>query len=219
MAHLTFPQIISLVKDIITGIAVPITVWIAYQGLSTWRKQLQGNADLELSRLVLRSVYKFREAIIQVRSPGMFQSEINEALEAAELELEESDRDYGWKSSLAVYHRRMNYILSAKTDLDTALLEAEAMWDKEIRLVIKPLYDHYIKLYVAIRRYHYDLQHSKRPNKTSSEEAYESMSKCETIMLDMGDEDNPDEYGMKLTKIIEEIEKYIRPKMKREHDK
>jgi hypothetical protein len=62
---------VTIAKDVMTGIATIAAAVVATMGLHTWKRQLFGNSNYELSRRLLRSAYRLREAIQFVRNPLM----------------------------------------------------------------------------------------------------------------------------------------------------
>src|SRR5258707_14189795 len=77
---MAFVECLSAMKDIVTIGATFFAGYIAWQGLSTWRRQLSGNARHELSRRLILSAYKLREEVENVRRAGWHGTEAEIAL-------------------------------------------------------------------------------------------------------------------------------------------
>ena len=77
---------VSLIKDIVTGLAAVVAAVIAIMGLRTWKKQLKGKTEYELSQRFLRATYKVRDAFSWVRNPIQSPSEISQAMIEANIE-------------------------------------------------------------------------------------------------------------------------------------
>src|SRR3954451_15902945 len=75
-------QYVSVIKDVITGIAALVAAVVAVRGLRAWKRQLAGNASYELAKRVLASALKVREEIRNVRNPIIFAGEMQRAKSA-----------------------------------------------------------------------------------------------------------------------------------------
>ena len=75
---MTFAQVISVSKDIVLAVAAITGSVVAVMGLDTWKRQLRGHSEYELSRRILVSLYKYRDAINGVRHPAMLSYEMPE---------------------------------------------------------------------------------------------------------------------------------------------
>ncbi len=56
-------EVISVVKDIVLSGAAITGAVVAVKGLGTWQRQLKGQSEYELSRRILVTVFKYRDAI------------------------------------------------------------------------------------------------------------------------------------------------------------
>lgn len=82
----------GVIKDTATVIGIGIASYVAWVGLSTWRKQLTGTSEYELAREVLKAVYLLRDKIDNLRNPAINPSEM------ATINLDElrKDETYDW---------------------------------------------------------------------------------------------------------------------------
>ena len=69
-------EIVTLLKDILLGGAAITGAFIANKGLTTWKRQHKGNSEYELSRRILVTLYKYRDAIDGVRHPAIWENEM-----------------------------------------------------------------------------------------------------------------------------------------------
>jgi type IV secretory pathway VirB2 component (pilin) len=60
---------VTLIKDIVTGLAAATAAVIGVLGLRTWKAQLKGKTEYETARSLLRCVYRVRDAMRVVRNP------------------------------------------------------------------------------------------------------------------------------------------------------
>ena len=70
----------TLIKDSCTIILTGVGVYVAFRGLSTWRRQLKGNYEYELTKKLLKSLYTARDVIKSIRSPMVFAGESVQAI-------------------------------------------------------------------------------------------------------------------------------------------
>jgi hypothetical protein len=61
-------EVVTIAKDTMLAGAGVATVTIAFFGLSTWNRQLRGQADFEAARTLAKATYKLREEIAVSRS-------------------------------------------------------------------------------------------------------------------------------------------------------
>ena len=66
---MTTPEIVTLIKDILVGIAAIVTPLIALTGLKNWNRELRGKAAFEVAVGLTKATYKLRDEIKSFRSP------------------------------------------------------------------------------------------------------------------------------------------------------
>ena len=118
--------VIGAVKDIVVALAAAGSVGAAWLGLNSWRKQLKVNSEDELSRRLLRAVFKTREAIRQLRNPFISAAEFEGAAKEAGVEI--GNRMGDIPSMGAVYDSRWKLVSQAVLDFQVEVLEAEVLW-------------------------------------------------------------------------------------------
>ena len=62
-------EYLIFIKDVAFLIVTAFGVWVAYQGLRTWKKQLHGAKACELSEKILLKAYEYRNALELVVFP------------------------------------------------------------------------------------------------------------------------------------------------------
>lgn len=208
---MTCVELASLLKDVVlSGTAITGAI-VAVKGLGTWRRQLKGKSEYELSRRVLVTLFKYRDAINGVRHPAMWAYELpSPPEEEAEKMSPEQIRFYGTSKA---YQARWDKVQTERTSLYADLLEAEAIWGIELKDLFKKVFDLEHELFTRIRHY---IELINPDTDEATKEAIQRIDeKAREIMYDnMSGE--PDEYKQDLVSAIENIEKYLKPKLK--HD-
>jgi hypothetical protein len=105
-------ETLQIVKDLLVAAAAVGGLIVASLGLKTWRKQLKGNTQYELSRRVLRAVFKTRDAMRQVRNPFISAAEFEQASKAAGFSSEEIQQNLRGVGSVgAVHESRWRFVI------------------------------------------------------------------------------------------------------------
>jgi len=202
-----FQTYLAIVKDIFTILASVIAGVVAIVGLQTWKKQIKGKVEYELAQRLLMAVYKVRDALYYVRNPFMTGSETSQALKSANIEQDPSEPTLSAKSVQAVYQQRWIKVQESWSNMDIALLEAEALWGNEITDLAKLLSNCTVTLRVNITKYLRNLQNERVHNPEKDEEI------DEVIYGFTGDEEN-NKFSAKIVEIVHKFEKYLKPRLK-----
>ena len=106
------------------------TATVAVVGLKSWSHELRGRTEFEAARNLMRATYRFRDEIQNSRAPfiaaGEFPSEYPGPQNAT------SDQEArAWSY---VYKNRWELVREALQELETYVLEGEALWGGEIRI-------------------------------------------------------------------------------------
>src|SRR5579859_1947152 len=116
----TGPEWITAAKDVVLAACAVVGTVVAVAGLSTWRRQLKGGVEYELSRRLLKNVYRVRNALGKVRFSAMWGSEMPEPpAELAETMSAEEKHHYGVAGA---YQARWQNVADALVDLQADLL-------------------------------------------------------------------------------------------------
>lgn len=142
-------NVLAMVKDLVLTIAGLAGMLVATRGLSTWRRQLRGQSEFETARKVLRSAYRYRDALLAVRSPMFWHSE----LIAPPGELDPPGANRNATEQERGYRRRLTTAIAAGQELEAELLEAEVLWGGDVRSLSGPLFDARVDLEDAISRF------------------------------------------------------------------
>src|ERR1700742_3136479 len=120
---------LSIIKDSVTTLAAVVALYIAWQGLTTWRRQLGGQQSHDLARRLLVGVYQERNALRSVRNPMMFPSEM--PMPTPEQVAQMNDRQIRFFGRREAYLARWTRVTEAGGTLEVDMLEAEALWGNE----------------------------------------------------------------------------------------
>jgi len=187
----------STLKDIIASVDSIIGILIAFfLGLSAWKKQLLSKDKYDLSKRLLRSAYKLRDAIEYVRNPWISITEQTNAAEKVGANIEETQKDHN-KSIKNVYFVRWQKIAEALSDLDTESLEAEVFWGKDATKAQEHLRSCVKELSVNLNYY----LNMVKEVKVDFDVIYDSM-----------DRDNT--FNVKIKNAIEDIKIFLEPHLK-----
>ena len=204
-------EIITTIKDLILSGAAITGAIVAVKGLGTWQRQLKGQSEYELSRRILVSLFKYRDAINGVRHPAMWAYEMPNPPEEEAKSMNDSQiRSYGTSKA---YQARWDKVQAERTILYADMLEAEAIWGSELNSLFKMVFDLQHELFTKIRHY---LELINPDTREASKEAINKIDeKSRDIMYEIfGDE--PDEFKQDLLNAIESIELYLKPKLSHE---
>ncbi len=145
----------EIVKNVLT---FGFTLWgliIAGMGLSTWKKQIKGAKNFEISYSLHYSILKLRDAIKYVRNPVIWPSENYQAAIFFKNKFpDKTDKEIPKQDTNSyVYEMRWEKITKAYTEVESHLLGAEVLWGPDILAKIKPLNQHVNKLNICLRQY------------------------------------------------------------------
>lgn len=203
---MTCTEIVALLKDIVLSGAAITGAVVAVKGLGTWQRQLKGQSEYELSRRILVTVFKYRDAINGVRHPVMWAYEMPSPPEnEAKTMSQEQIRFYGTSKA---YQTRWDKVQNKRTFLYADMLESEAIWGNELNDLFRKVFDLEHELFTRIRHY---IELINPDTGMASKEAIRKIDeKKRDIMYDNRSEE-PDEYKQELISAIEDIEKYLKP--------
>lgn len=132
-SELSASVIFSYVKDSILAATAITGAIIAFRGVNTWRRQLNGQADHNLCKNLLVSIFKYRDAIRFVRNPFMSGSEQpSPPSEKINTMTEQEKRYYGISKA---YAARWDKVIEAHAQVYAYLIETEALWGNEVKLM------------------------------------------------------------------------------------
>lgn len=205
---MTCVEIIALSKDLILSAAVIVGAIVAVKGLNTWQRQLKGKSEYDLSRRLLVSLFKYRDAIDGVRHPVMWAYEMPfPPKEEADKLSRDQIRFYGTSKA---YQERWDKVQKERTNIYADILEAEALWGNDLKELFKILFDLQYELLINVRHY---LELIDPDVSQAKKEAVERIRKDKRDIMYDESSDEEDGYKKDFKKGIEDIEKYLKPKL------
>ena len=202
-------EFIQGARDVIVALCAAVGACVAVYGLNTWRREHRDTIQYELSRRILRALYKVHEKIKTFRNSFMSVSEQFEALKNAGHTVEEI-KENGLLSNKfdidsAVYSMRWNSLREAFLELDVETLEAKVLWGDEVPEALKPIEDCVKKLQLTARR-------KQRADSGSTKLTPEKMEEMDSILYsdNIGDT-SEDIFGKKIVDAIRAVEDLTKP--------
>jgi hypothetical protein len=200
----------SIVNNSVLTIAAVVGAYVALRGLSTWNRQLKGGVEYDLTRRILKCTYRLREAIKGVRNPLMWGNEMPTPpeIEASKMSKEQL-RHYGLANA---YQKRWDKVTNIRIDLQTEMLEAEAIWGRVVFEKFEPVFKLQQELLSSVHAY----ISTCNPNESEqSRTAYQKiMQEQRDILYDLSSE-SPDEFTQDVTRAIETIESFLKPHLRK----
>lgn len=128
---MTWPEIITVVKDVLLGLAAATTAVVAVLGLRKWRQELEGKAQFEVARSLIRATYRLRDEIRNCRNPFYtayeYPADYKGGLGAQHSSEEEA------RAWMHIYKNCWAPVWTALQEFDSHTLEAEALWGSAMR--------------------------------------------------------------------------------------
>ena len=200
---MNFIELIPLARDLIIAGCAVITVGIAKRGLETWRRQMKGQGDYQLAKLMLVNVYKYREGVRVIRSPIQFSQETVQARKAMKEQGSESAEDVsGLNLKVQVYTQRWKLAGDAFAEILAAHFEAKAIWGEEFDKTIQRFVKFDNDLHAAFERF-FD-NHHRLHDMDKDVDAVQRVVYSQSFTGD-------DEFMERLNVVIQEIEVALRP--------
>ena len=201
-------QELSIAKDVILSITGIVGSIVAVSGLRTWKKQLKGRVEYDLSRKLLTATYKLRDSIGYIRSPFMFGGEMEDPPDSSPYAATEEGKRY--YNSMTGYRKRIESANAVRAELYADLLEAEAVWGVNVR----QRFDQFITLMNELAMEISSYLEDKRPPSHMHEVPKEESVRRMAIMFSRNDI-SKDLFAQRMDKAIISIEEVLQPKVRR----
>jgi hypothetical protein len=202
-------QVVQPLVSIVTAATAVAAVSVAWRGLRTWQRQLQGTAEYELARRVLRAVLEMRTQIAAVRNPGIWPAEIERAKKERPLAAGETAEE---NTQQLAYAHRWSELVKARSQLSLELLEAEVLWGESIRAPEKLLDSCVRDLWLGVHRHLREASGQRVPNETE-----EQWLQRQAVLY----EDNPEtnHFSQRVKDVVAAFEKVLRPHIGARHNR
>jgi hypothetical protein len=199
---------LSFAKDLaVSGAAITGAI-VAVKGLGTWKRQLKGQFEYELSRRILVTLFKYRDAVAGVRHPAMWGYEMPKP-PADEME-NMSDADIHYYGTSKAYQARWDRVQAERTSLYADLLQSEALWGLALKDLFKSLFSLEHELMVTIQSY---LSMTNPAVSEIEREAHRNISEKRRDVMYDDQSEKGDSFRQEFQSAIEEIERYLKPKL------
>lgn len=205
---MTCLEFVTLVKDLLVGAAAITGAVVAVIGLSTWKRQLRGQFEYELSRRILVTLFKYRDAIAGVRHPAMWSYEMPKP-PVEELKTM-SDEDVRYYGTSKAYQARWERVQTERTSLYADLLQSEALWGRDLKDLFSVLFNLEHELLITIQ--HHLRVTNPRTSTIEKDAIRKIIEKRRDIMYD-DTSDGGDDFKREFQGGIEAIEKFLKPKL------
>lgn len=200
-------EYIIALKDVCLSVAAITTAFVAISGLKSWRKELRGKADFEVARGLIRATYKLRDELTYSRSPFTSANEFPEGYDPLNKTTEKETE--AWAH---IFTNRWKPIADAIQEFEAQTLEAEALWGKSIKDTAFELRRCSRTLRVAMEAMVSNTASDNEDFKSDSDFGKKIKSE---IWQGWGGSKGKDELGDKILTAVENIEKELRPHLKR----
>ena len=143
---LTLLELVSLLKEVIISIATIIGSIVAWRGLKSWKSQLRGTTEYQVSEKVLEKSYMLQDYFKEVRDPllGPKRVEPNKG---------ETIQESFVRGELEAYRRRLERVNDAKRELRLLRFKVKALFGEDKSKKIDSLLSKVSELYIAYNAY------------------------------------------------------------------
>lgn len=199
---LNFPEIVTVVKDIMMSLAAVTGTAVGIYGLSTWKRQHRGQSEYELSRRILITLYKYRDAVYRARHPAIWGYEMPSSAQ-------DTTDAVRFNSESKVYQDRWEKVQLERISLYPDLVEGKALWGDGFRTGFDKLFELERELHSSIRN------HLELLNPNTAEDLREDIKdlvyKRRAILHDTLSEE--DAFRKSFQSGVDEIEAYLKYKL------
>ncbi len=200
-------SIYEILRDSLVAGAALAAAITAHNGLETWKSQMKGTVEYELTRRLLRAIYKYRDAFSVVRHPAMWGGEFSAVPDGFSGSQELAEH----LGIVGAYEKRWQHVLDSRSDIDRELLEAEILWDSSVKERVRPLFELQGELFATLHAY---LQ-SRDPRRSERERnSYADIyAKRLDVLYETGHID--DKFSRDVCAAILSIEEWLKPRLRK----
>lgn len=203
-------DMVSMASNAIVAVAAIAAAVIAWCGLSAWRDQLSGTVEYELARRIFRGVFRRRDAVSNLRSPFILASEIPEPPPGQPETMDQAKARYYGVSK--AYQARLDLLSEARREIAPDLLEAEVLWGRELKLLIRAIRNLENELIFAVG-HHVELRDPD--NTIEHKEAIKRIMKDRRDVLYEGGDGETDPFADDYAAAVLAVEEYLKPHLRR----
>lgn len=189
-------------NSLASSAAYIVAAYIGIKGLSAWKAQLKGNQDYNLAKELMLSIYKYQEAMNNLRSPAIWTSEYPD-LSNEELNMPHNKKRF--KEISFAYQKRWDRVGQIRPEIFEQTLEGQVIWGGEIRRLTEDLLNLEKNVMFALSNHLQVINpdcHDGSKDKDDSKWMYDSK------------DDENDIYRKPFKEKLKAIEDYLKPKLK-----
>lgn len=199
-------DVFSIFGTLVSAIGVALAAWVGFSGLATWRRQNKGTSDHDLSRRLLMDLYRLRDGVGHVRNPVMLGTEGGENEQDHDLDFAQKNH----RAKVRAYEKRFSTVDEVRARLSTSLLESEAVWGDEVKLLFIPIFELLQELLLNVRTH---LISANPDEDDDRRESYLTILSNRRDVLYESSEDGDDAFKSDFDAALCSIEDYLRPKL------
>jgi hypothetical protein len=194
-------------RDFIIMVVSIVGACTAKSALNTWQRQLRGSTEYELSRRILKSIYRVRDSIRMVRNPLMMQAEI-EAASHQLTEIRSSERAVreDTEAITMAYNLRWGKLIDTMRELEIECLESEVFWGRRVSDLVRPLHN-------AINDLHRALRMHLRDRNGQAVYSPDEVAEIERTVFGFAVEEESDVFANRVQAAITTVENFLRPNL------
>lgn len=186
-----------------SSVACITAAYVGIKGLNAWRAQLKGNQDYKLAKSLMLNIYKYQEAMKNLRSSAMWAFEYPNISHEEALKMSPEEKKY--KENLYVYEKRWDRVCEIKPKIFEQTLEGQVIWGNDI----KNLIENFLKLEVNVQ---FALTNYLNALNPDSNDSYKDENDKQWMNDSLDDE--KDIYRRAFKEKLKAIEEYLKPKLK-----
>ncbi len=201
------------IREFVVTAAACVGAYVAWQGLSTWRRQMRGNTEYELARRMMKAALQVRNGLTRVRDPHITAPEVRTAIqyfirnenvvdiEGLKVNVQPEEEEYEHEQTVHAY--RWQTVYEGLDAIALELVEAEVIWGPAVKDAVQPLDRCAVVLRLAIDKMFY----RKGPELFTSE--FAELGKV--VYATLGE---PDQFAKRIDEAVQQIEDFLSPYLK-----
>ena len=197
---------ITLIDVVLAGSAA-VTAWAAFTGASTWRAQLEGTAEFETARTLIRAAIKLRNEMFFCRRPLIRGNEFPAGYDP----MGNPTVDEVFTAWAHVYDKRFQSVSEAWVTFEEATIEAQALWGDAAKGTCEDLIKCAVELRVGIESFLED----KRAGGRNFDDDKNFGKKIRAVVSGTEGDDSP--LTLRTKEAMDSIEELARKHLKRNY--
>lgn len=182
-------------------ISILVGIWVTIYGVDSWRREHKGRRSIDLAEETLALFYEARDVIKNIRDPGSFAHESEEA----ERQPGESDAEYDARKKASVVFYRYNKNRELFNRIHALRYRFMAQIGKEKAKPFDDFHDIVNKIFLAARRLARYWPRDHFRSEEEREKHYKRIEELENVFWHTFDENDP--INSHLDKVVEDIER------------